>query len=235
MATTLLQLRDDVRTLVDDTAELLINDADLTRVINRSGRAWHTMVVQAMPHLFETSETLTPNGSTLISALPVNHYKTIGVMYNESSTKDEPLEHLQANERWKIDRVASTRGYYYELINGNTYILPAPATGTKTYTHYYIKGWTMLSGDSDNVMGWGATLPLLVDGLVDWIVYDAAIQVKIKEGTPTHELERKRENVQHQLDVASSAHDAGHPHRVEKHRRVGVGYSYYDPDFWTNR
>jgi hypothetical protein len=235
MATTLLQLRDDVRELVDDVNKALIGDTQLTRMINLSGRTWHNKIAHAMPETFEMSETVTPGGVADVGALPTDHYKTLGVRYIETDGSTWPLKRLMYNERWQFDDGDTTdraTGYFVSALN--LYIYPAPATGSNNYKHDYVRAWDELSADGDTVMTVADARHNMLDHWVQWIVYDVAIRVRSKEETPITDLLAMKRDLELTIDTAIQDRDSANPEHVVDTRRAFLSHSH-DRDFWTNR
>lgn len=234
MATTLTNLEDDIRQLVDDVNEVLVGDTALHRMINQSGIAWHNMVVQALPSLFETTDTVTPD-STTNSELPTDHYKTLGVRYNDSDGTTRPLKRIQYHERWRYDDGNTTdEAVAYYTTGTALYILPAAVTGSQTYTHDYIPAWTVLSSGGDTVMGLADSKHNMIDGWVQWIVYDVAMKLLKKQELPVNEVLAMKRDIEAIINAAMQDREAAHPERIINTTSIRPWYDY-DPDFWRNR
>jgi hypothetical protein len=241
MSTTLLQLRDDVREIVDDVNDILISDAALTRMLNVSGRSWHNKIADGIPDLFQVVDSITPTGAGAY-ALPTDYYKTIDVYMKDSdnSVLEKQLLKLtvrESVERYDLDTTTSEPDAY-SISGADLALLPTVITGGRVCDHYYVQAWVDLSADGDTVMGLAAGAHDILDHWTQWIVYDTAIKVTHKERMPTGELERMKAEITTEINSAIQERSVNHPSKVQRVRHLDTRQFdpwHYHRDFWGSR
>lgn len=233
--TTLAVIRRRARELADmeDTgADNYVDDTELNGMINASLGLWHSMVAQAVPERYEASDTIAADGSANY-ALPADYYKTLGVEYEEDSTTRRDLKRVMFRERNRFERTTTGEAIGYRVSASTIVLMPAPTAGT--YYHIYITHADVLAADGDTLDG--------VNGWEEWITFDVAIKLMLKDenhpGLQSAAFERNR--IQADIMTAAAARNAGEARRVVDVRRRRNRYNVrgytggYDTDFWFNR
>ena len=227
---TLGELKSQIRALTDmegafeaDTNRF-VDDAELEAAINASGRLWYGMVVQAIPERFEAQQSITSGYSSV--SLPASHYKTLGVHFQYSNGSTYPLDRIQYQQRYQYkgsNYTGRARGYY--LTSDSLVLLPTPTSGT--YLHDYIPGWTLLSDDADTVDGYA--------GWEQWIVYDVASKLRIKEEAGVNEILSERERIKRDILEMAQDRELITPMAVQNVQDRDLLGIHLNPDFWLYR
>lgn len=195
-------------------------------MINASLGAWHGFIAKAVPERYEAEQIITADGSTSYP-LPADHYQTIGVDYQLTSNCRVALKRLMVQERnaYSTDQNVQAEGY---RLKGTTLVLlPPPSSGT--YYHVYVTAAPVLTQPSDSIDA--------VNGWEEWIVYDVAIKMLLKEESDASALIAERNKIQAEMEAAAAEREAGQPSRVVDTRTGrwgGTGHKG-DPDFWAGR
>jgi hypothetical protein len=199
-----------------------IDDTELNRMVNASLAVWHGLVAKAVPERYEAEQTITANGATSY-ALPSDHYQTIGVDYQLTSNWRQSLKRVQIQERNYFDSTPSSQAEGYRLKGSALVLLPPPSSGT--YIHVYVTCAPTLSSDVTTVDG--------VNGWEEWIVYDVAIKMAMKQGDAVDALLAERNRIQAEIEAAAAEREAVQPTRVVDTRTHR--WEQGDPDFWFGR
>ena len=229
---TLLQLRTQVRALADSggafeaDTDRYIDDSELNDHINASGKLWYGMVLQAIPEMYEATQTISVPTDAVPATLPSDHYKTLGVRYQDSSGETYQLHRVQYQQRTRYNESNQTTrsvGYY---LKGTTLVLvPDPSAGT--YLHDYVTAWTTLSADGDSFDGFS--------GWEQWIVYDVVVKARMKEKSDATQIVRDREAIKAEIMAMAADRELMNTYTVQDVRTREYDYYHLDPDFWTHR
>jgi hypothetical protein len=178
-----------------------IDDTEALGMLNSSHGIWHGLLVKAVPERFETSETITGNGSAAYN-LPARHLLTLAVDYQYSTNSFWPLTRIQPQDRTKYETTGDpAEGYYLKA--ATLVLLPNPSSGT--YRHTYIQNAATLTAN-DSVDG--------VNGWEQWLVYDVAIRMMIKGKHDPSALIIERDKLKAEIEASAADRDAGTPMRV---------------------
>lgn len=206
--------------------ELAENESDADNVdrsecvgyVNASLGQWHGIVAKAVPERFEAEQTITADGSASY-ALPSNYYQTIGVDFELSDDVWAPLARVMPGERNMLSGTGDAIGYRIKA--ATVVLMPKPSSGT--YRHLYVTAAPVLSADGDTFDG--------VNGWEQWVVYDVAWKILVKEGSTEEadRMARERDRIQAEIEAAAADRETANPMRVVDVRsRLD-----YDPDFWV--
>lgn len=208
----------------DDTTDGFVDNTEIDGYINASLGAWHGFVAKAVPERYEKEQTIVADGSSSY-ALPSDHYQTIGVDYEFTSNCRMGLRRLMVQERNAYDTSVNSQAEGYRLKGTTLVLYPIPDSGT--YYHVYITAAPTLVNTTDSFDG--------VNGWEEWIVYDVAIKILLKEGSleEANLLIAERNKIQAEMEAAASEREAAQPSRVVD-TRTGGGRRF-DPDFWAGR
>ncbi len=217
---TLTNLRSQIRQIADDVNGILVGDADLLLMINRSIGIWHGMLTKAVPERYLAIQSITGNGSSGY-ALPADYYATLGVEYNVSGSEylDVPRIMFPERNRWSSVASSMAAGWYTNATQ--LVLVPPPAAGS--YRHHYVTAAPVLAAGGDTIDG--------VNGWEKWIIYDVAIDVMLKEESDVRQVQAKLDRVQLEMEAAAADRSLLEPRRVvdTRTRRRAQG----DPDFWV--
>lgn len=216
----------------DTGADNYVDDTELDGMINASLGLWHSMVAQAVPERYEAEQDITADGSTGY-ALPADYYKTLAVEYVETGGDRRDLHRISFRERNRYEQGTNSTAIGYRIVAGNVVLIPAPDSGS--YKHLYVTHADVLSDVSDTVDG--------VNGWEEWIIFDVAIKMMLKEeaDASSHIFDRNR--IQKEILQVAADRNAGESRRViDVRRRRGHynvhgyhGFPGYDRDFWHGR
>ncbi len=187
-----------------------VDDTELEGMINASFGLWYQKVASACPERFEKDppQSITADGS-LSYTLPSDYGYTLAVEYQAQSGVYVDLPRISFRDRNKYSN-ASTSGpaIGYRLGNGVLALLPAPLSGA--YRHWYVPTAPVL-GD-----GTGGTVTSFdgVNGWEEWIVYDVAIKMLVKEESDASQLILERAKIEKEVNAAISDRDLMNPRAV---------------------
>lgn len=233
--TTLATIRRRARELADmeDTgSDNYVDDTELNGMINASLGLWHSMVATAVPERYEAEDDITATGAASYN-LPADYYKTLAVEYVESDGDRRDLRRVSFRERNRFERSTSSTALGYRIVGSTIVLIPAPDSGS--YKHVYVTHADVLSADGDTVDG--------VNGWEEWITFDVAIKLMLKEESDASHLIYERNRLTQEIQQAAADRNAGESRRVINVRRQRARYNVqgyhgfpgYDPDFWLNR
>lgn len=195
---TFATLRTQTRELCDQEigsgsgSDAYIDDTELGRWINDSIRRWYGMLVQVEPERYETTQTITADGSASY-ALPSDYLATLAV----EDPDGYDLKRAQFLERNRWQDSGSKYAEAYRVAGSLIYLLPTQSSGS--YTHVYVPILTALSSDSDTIDG--------VNGWEQYVVFDAAIRGRAKMGLDTRDLRIERDIIKDDMIAAARDRD----------------------------
>lgn len=233
---TLLTLRTQARELADmevTGATAFVDDTELNGIINTSAARWYGRIIQAVPERFETVQTLTASGAVSYD-VPDDYMYTLAVEYESTQDRYIDLRRVMFAERNRFNtRGTSSMAIGYRVGGPcadvpQLYLYPPPSTGT--YRHIYVPVWEDLSVDTQTVDGY--------NGWEQWIVYDAAIRMLMKEEADVSTLISERNALGAEMDAAAADREMSAPQRIADVRSLGHGRRFlvnrfHDPDFWA--
>lgn len=211
-------------------ADAFVDDTELDGMINASYGLWHGMVAQAVPERFEAVDDITADGSASY-ALPADYYRTLAVEHVDSQGERGDLSRVMFRERNRFPQTTTGRAIGYRLSAGNLVLIPAPASGS--YKHVYVTNAEVLSAGGDSFDG--------VNGWEEWIVYDVAIKMLLKEEAEASTLIFERNRIEKEIRAVSFDRDMANPRRIVDVRKKPMQYNVWglpgmtDPDFWFGR
>lgn len=227
---TLATIKRRARELADEETPSATNsrvdDTELLGMINASLGIWHGEIAKAVPERYEAEATITANGSLTGYDLPADYYQTIGVDYQLTSNTRAGLKRLMVAERNAYETSTAAEAEAYRIKGNKVYLYPPPTSGT--YYHVYVTAAPVLASDSDTIDG--------VNGWEEWVVYDVAIKMMLKEESDATQLIIERDKIWAKIEAAAAEREAVQSSRVVDTRcgrwtTAGRG----DPDFWSGR
>ncbi len=223
---TLISLRAQAREQADMANSSFWSDTRLDEAINRSLRTWWSMVARAEPERYRATGSITATGAASY-ALPSDHLWTMAVEYQASSTDFLDIPRLQFHERNRFNAGSTSAiAAGYRLVGQTIELKPSPTTGT--YRHLYVTTAPVL-GD-----GTGGTVTSFdaVNGWEDWIVFDVAGKMLIKEDSDASQCAISRDALKKEIMAAAWDRELANPRTVQDTRTRKYRRSY-DPDFWV--
>lgn len=208
-----------------------MDDTEIDGMINGSLGRWHSMLIRAVPERYEATQTITADGSASYDA-PGNYLATMGVDYKEDEENWVALRRIMPQERTRFNVTTSGQavGYYVAETPAKVFLLPQPEDGT--YRHTYITVAPTLSSGGDSIDGF--------NGWEQWIVYDVAAKMLMKEESAPDWIIRERNQIASEIRAAAQEREMMNPQRVVQKRRHWHPFSGFrmnrnDPDFWYGR
>jgi hypothetical protein len=172
---TIAQLITRTRAEADVTgADVFLTDAELQTFLDVAYAELVDLLARASIHQFETSTTITTDGTNDSFAVPADHYKTLAIDYRYATDRYSKVEPLMFEERndYSLGINGSARGY--RLVGSNIVFYPKPPSG-QVYRHIYIPAPANISA---------VVTSTAVDGVAGWeeyIVVHAAKTIKQKQ------------------------------------------------------
>lgn len=197
-----------------------VDDTELLGMINASLGLWHNLITLAVPERYESTQTITANGAASYN-LPSDYLMTLGVDYQYAAGTHMELKRYLFQERNQYSS-GDTFATGYRLKGDTIVLIPAPTSGT--YLHHYVKCATPLASESDTIDG--------VNGWEEWIVYDVASKLLLKEQSDATQIIRDRDAIEERIRAYAADRDAN-PGRIVDSRGVTdmSDVSYWSPYF----
>jgi hypothetical protein len=222
------QLKVRVRELADQqtTAAMVsglpfISDEEIVRYLDAAYTDLVDQLAAADINLFETYVDITATGTEDgMFLLPGDHYKSLAVDFQVSTTWFEPLRPIQFADRNSY-RNMSGPSRAYRVAAGALLLYPPPAGG-EVYRHHYVPAPAELSLLDDDEP---------IDGIAGWdefLVVGAAKRCLLKEDSYNGQFDRIEAKLESR--IAQMAADRMQPARVVDVRR-GPG----SRDAWWRR
>ncbi len=187
-----------------DTA---LTDVELQLFLDVAYAELVDMLVRAGIHQFETSTTITTDGTNDSFAVPADHYKTLGVDYRFATDRYAKVEPLMFEERndYSLGISGSARGY--RLVGENIVFYPKPPNN-QVYRHVYVPAPANISAVATSTA---------VDGVAGWeeyiVVHAArAIKAKQEDDAAVMILQQKLDRLESRINDMAQDRDA--PRRV---------------------
>lgn len=240
MATiTLAEIRLGARELADEetTLQAYVDDPELNRMVNRSIKRWYGMVAMAVPERYESVQTLTVTAATQsttqiaattgLATLPTDYMATLVLDYVNVDTTRIPLRLLQLLERNRFQsQGGNSPAVAYRVIKGDIKFSPRPTKVGEQYEHRYVPTAPILVGDTDLLDG--------INGWEQWVVYDAALQMLMKQETQLGDIRAERDRLGAEIEAAAALRVWGDATRIADTRlRSGMNHGFMaDPASW---
>lgn len=206
--TTLGAMRNTIRQRADLVNSTFITDPELNGWINSSAQELYDLLVQKYgdEYYVAAASTLVTTGLTDKFPLPSDHYKLLGVEWQNSSQWVEmPRFNFADRNRGGAGRRTNLR---YRVMGNNIWIrdgYTVPSSG-QTVRLWYVPRLSLLVNDSDALDG--------VSGWDEYVVTDCVIKCRAKgEEDPSIELALKAALTK-RIEDAAENRDAGAPQTV---------------------
>lgn len=216
---TLTVLRDLVRKygdLENDTA--FASDTELDLRINRAVAALYEQMVNANEEYFVSSADTTTTSGTNDYALPATFYRLIGVDLSTAASEFISLPRFNFAERNTRRNGGTNDDCVYRLWGSNVRIIPAPPAG-RTLRLWYVPAYTTLTSGSDTFDG--------VNGWEEWVAYEVAIGLWLKEESDVTDLRHSQSLVWDRIMAAIAKRDSANPATVIDVDRVSEEEDFY--------
>lgn len=201
---TLAQLRTAAKRRADMENSTFVSDVEWNTYISASYGELYALLVNSGFDFFESTQTITTDGTNASYALPADFGWCKGVDYVLDSQRKIDLALLQYHER-NLFPVSAGKAIAYRVAGSNVTLYPRPPSG-QSYILNYIPVPADLTTDGQTVDG--------VSGWEELIVLDAAIKALSKEESDTTHLERERERIRKRIQDESSMREINNPKRV---------------------
>ena len=224
-------LRTRIRERADMESSSFVSDAEMLRYISASYTELYDQLVRSEPDRYRIEQTFTGDGSTtkfaVVATSTAPYYGTLDVAYNTDYGGRISLRRAHGAElnqfRSNQTGIAQVWAPVYNTTTPTTEkieLLPTPNSGD-TYTHTYIVAPADLTTASDVVNG--------ISGWEEYIVIDCAIKCRIKEESPTGDLERALARFTDRLQIMRHNRAAAEAGRIIDSRgddRTGWTYGW---------
>lgn len=212
---TLLQLRTLARQKADAETSTHVGDAELTGYVNDSIAALHARIVEVDEGAFEAESILSVAAGTVSSEIVSGEkdpYKILAVdVINADGLLSYAVRRFSLGERAALGEINSlpwpgTTCYRLRGFDANT-LLWAPPFGVDTTVRVtYVESFANLVADSDAFDG--------RDGWDEWVAWDSAIKILVKEESSIADAEKERDRVWARILPQFNNVDRAEPDRV---------------------
>lgn len=224
MSITLLELRTQARQLADRENSQFVTDAELTNYVNSAIAELQDLLISAYSSdYYISSYTFTTVNNQTNYALPADFYKLRGVDAAINGTEWAAVRPFNFNERNRNDSFSSWGlmtgpSVRYRLLGNNMVLSPAP-DGAYNMRVWYIPTATKLVADSDVLAD--------LNQFSDFVIYDAAIKMLIKEESDPTALMAERAKCEKRIVEMGQNRDAGQPESVSDIYAENNDYYWY--------
>ena len=224
MSITLAELKLQSRQLADRENSQFVTDTELTAYINSAIAELQDLLIQAYSSDYYISDyTFSTVANQTTYALPADFYKLRGVDCALINNEYASLRPFNFNERNRNDSFSSWGlmtgpSIRYRLLGDNIVFSPAP-DGIYSIKLWYIPTAVKLVADSDVLAD--------LNQYSDFVIYDAAIKMLIKEESDPSALMRERENCSRRIVEMAQNRDAGQPESVSDIYAENNDYYWY--------
>ena len=224
MSITLAELKLQSRQLADRENSQFVTDTELTAYINSAIAELQDLLISAYSSDYYISDyTFSTVANQTTYALPADFYKLRGVDCALINNEYASLRPFNFNERNRNDSFSSWGlmtgpSIRYRLLGDNIVFSPAP-DGIYSIKLWYIPTAVKLVADSDVLTD--------LNQYSDFVIYDAAIKMLIKEESDPSALMRERENCSRRIVEMAQNRDAGQPESVSDIYAENNDYYWY--------
>lgn len=224
--TTLGALRLAAQQRADMENSAFLSTAEWNSNINASCAQLWEKLIEAYGSDYEVASaySITTDGTNDHYALPADFFKLLGV--------DLSLANPASNQGWvtvwrfnfasrnqftlpNIQTLWGRTNLKYRLSGGNIWFIPLPASA-QTLRLWYAPRFTPLVLDTDTFDG--------INGWEEWVINDCAIKARMKEQTPTEQLDAALAKQEERLIHVMENRDAGCPATTVDVYRVNGGW-----------
>lgn len=213
---TLGEIKRHARELADQESQTsdFIDETELRAMVNRSVGRWHGILARAVPERYEAEAAIDPQDPASL-ILPEDYFATLAVEYEEQGYRYD-IHRAMFAERNRYQSISPNEHAIAYRISANRLIL-LPETSTGNYFHLYVTLPPLLVNDSDTIDG--------VNGWEEWIIFDVAIKMVLKEESDPSPLILERNKIQFEMDAAAEEREYANPSRVADSRHTDEKYT----------
>lgn len=204
---TLATLRARVKSQADNP---IATDAEINAWINLGLGELHDLLATKFEDYFESSDTITPDGTKSDFDLPDDFYKMLSVdlLSGGIRTKIGRYYNTDRNEYSNRGVVGKASLYKYRIIGSVLRISPTPPSNGDTIELSYIPQFEELTSDGDTVH------EAVPQGWEELAVLDAAIKCLAKEESDVSVMAALKDRVLARIELCSGNRDSNEPSRV---------------------
>lgn len=206
--------RADLKSSAQTTA--FITESEALDMVNAAASELHDLLVTTYSDYFQKSSDLSFAAGVEYASLPSDFYKALGAWWLDGGLRrridqfmlDELSDHTDA-----LGLSTADNGFArYRIAGGRMYLSPAPNAAMTIQLWYVPQLAKMTATDDLNASGFenGA----IVNGWEEYIVIDAAIQMREKAEMSTAGLWARKNALAARIRAAAQIRDAGKPQRV---------------------
>lgn len=217
LTVTLANLRSRVLRRADHENDNYVSTAEVNDYINQSIRGLYDMLVQTNEDYFlnPTPYSISITSGTNTYDLPADFYKIRGVDIQGSSISGSiwvPIDRFNWNERnkynwapvaWNMLGISQVK---YHIIGTKIALIPNPPGQVGQMRVWYVSSFPALTSDSDTFD--------TINGWDEWVTYDAAIKIKVKEESDTTALQEERALLEKRIKTGAMNRDLGTPKKM---------------------
>lgn len=224
MSITLLEIKTQARQLADREDSEFVTDSELTNYVNSAIAELQDLLIAAYSSdYYVESTTFNTVANQEAYDLPANFYKLRGVDSKIAGDQWASLRPFNFNERNRNDSFSSWGlltgpSIRYRLVGDKLRFSPAP-DGVYAVRLWYIPVAVKLVADSDVFQD--------LNQYADFVIYDAAIKMLIKEESDTTVLMAEREKCAKRIEEMAQNRDAGSPESVSDIYAENNEYYWY--------
>lgn len=203
----------------------LVSNAEWFRYVSGSYAELYDILIKAQPDFYSKDYSFSTVSGVSDYSTASDFYGDLGVDYKEQDGYYLELDYASGIERNNYDYLNTTDRSvaYHFMYNAASSspilrLLPAPRGGD-VYRHRYTVRPTDITNSTTTIDG--------ISGWEEYIVIDAAIKARIKEETPTGDLERQLARMRQRLDEMVDSRTLADTGRIIDTRRAGQ--FFWDP------
>lgn len=222
---TLLQLRTRVLQRTDMVNSQFVTTAEVTQLINTAGARLHDILVTAYEDYYVTKATgfalvAGKEAYDLVADCAITDFqKTLQVFLTTgtgTTLSRYPLRRFNTRQLGRLNNPQLTATtvapplLFYRMVGNKLYLEPIPAGGVSGWLCeiWYVPQFVQLVADADTLdysiaFGWD-----------EYIVNDAAINIRLKEESDVSGLMARQQEFERRLEAVTQARDIGEPSRV---------------------
>jgi len=217
MAWTLAQLRTRLRQRVDMVNSQFVTDAECNQLLNTAGARLHDLLITADPERYMTTAPITLVNGTESYSLPTDFHTMLQLFATTGSgatLQRVPLRKFNLKELSSQPSPYSLGTYaapvvWYRLEGNKVYIWPVAASVTGWALElWYAPQYVDMVADGDTV-DYG-----VVSGWDEYIIDDAAINIRLKEESDVSGLMARLQEFEVRVVTTAKYRDSAEPSRV---------------------